>query len=112
MQSVVINCLQFGAAARSDEVLSIRFENIVYSGDILDSSIAAIILFAKSRRSSESFLVFDRAVHRGFCPVEKLLVWQGVMTAHGIASGPLFLSSQETDYSQTECFSTQPMQKH
>ena len=92
LQASVINCLQFGAIARADEILSIRVEDLVYSGEAPDSSVAAVLQVTKNRRTQASYLVFERAVHRGFCALEKLLMWQAVLLSHGIRSGPMFLA--------------------
>ena len=82
---------KFGAVARSDKLLSVHFENLVYSADNPDSKVAAVLPVKKSRRTRESYLAFERAVHRGFCALEKLLMWQAVLMTHGITSGPLFV---------------------
>lgn len=90
-QAAVINCCQFGAVARADELLNLRIEDLNYSGDAIGSPVYGVLPITKTQKQKNSYLTFERAVHRGFCPLEKLLVWQAVLLAHGISSGPLFV---------------------
>lgn len=57
----------------------------------MDTTVCRVIPIPKAKKRKESYLVFQRAVHRGFCALEKLLVWQAVLIAHGSTSGPVFV---------------------
>lgn len=91
LQAAVMNCCQFGTVSRADELIHLRMENLKYSGDSLDTTVCGVIPITKAQKKKESYLVFQRAVHRGFCPLEKILLWQAVLLAHGITSGPVFV---------------------
>lgn len=58
LQSAVINCCQFGAVARADELLNLRIENLVYSGDSLDSSVCGVLPITKNLSAKSTFLTF------------------------------------------------------
>lgn len=91
LQTAVLNCCQFGTVSRADELIQLRMENLIFSGDAIDSTVIGVIPITKAQKKTESHLVFQRAVHRGFCPLEKILLWQAVLMAHGIRSGPMFV---------------------
>lgn len=69
-----------------------RIEDIVYSGDAVDSSVCGVLQISRTRRRTEIYITFQRAAYRSFCPLEKFIVWQAVLCAHGIFYGPIFVT--------------------
>ncbi len=95
LQTAATNCLQFGAVARFGELLKLRLSDFIYSGDNADSRVTARLSVTKTTISvptKETHLIFERAVHRSFCSLEKLLLWEAVLFARRSTFGPLFLT--------------------
>jgi len=91
LQASVVNCCQFGAVCRADELLALQIESLVFSSDAIGTAVGGVLPITKTK-PTESHVVFQRAVHRSFCALEKLLVWLAILRAHGISSGFVFVS--------------------
>jgi len=91
LQTAVLNCCQFGTVSRADEMMGLRIESLIYSADAIGSPIGGVLPITKTKKTV-THVVFKRAVHRSFCPLEKLLVWLAILRAHGIVYGPVFVA--------------------
>lgn len=92
LQYAVIDCCQFGAAFRADEILDLTIENLFFPSDQIGTKVGGVIPITKNNRRTATYLLCKRAVHRSFCLVEKLLCWSAVTKSHDIRSGPIFVS--------------------
>eukprot|EP00171_Calliarthron_tuberculosum_P014292 IDg14292t1 len=91
LQAAVLNCCLFGSVSRADELLSLHAEDLLRSGDTVDSPVCGVLQISKTRRRTEPILHFRELFIEAFA-LEKVLVWKAVLRAHGIVSGPIFVT--------------------
>lgn len=87
---IAINILQWAAAARADEVLHLKHEDLQFTEVGADCNVVASCLITENNSKSTTYITFRKGLHVSISYLSALLRWLLILRANGISTGPLF----------------------
>ena len=91
LQAACVNILQFNSVSRGAEMLDLKVQDLIFTGNCIASPVVGALAVTKNRKRSYTYFRFSKGVEISICGLSALPGWLCVLRAHKVCNGSLFL---------------------